>query len=203
MDETAPPSGYCRHSGRASEGHDHASASHAGRSLPARSFHRSGALRGERFRNRPSPKLMNAKVSEGAIRARRHRVLCRRLIGAASPLEITPGFDRAIDPFWVSKQSLEAGDEVLKPGCGWLARRLDARRTIRRALRALSRNGEPTALDYGPPPGLLPLRQRLSRRLADQGLMASPDQVLLTDLGTHAIDLLCRFHRAGRHGACR
>lgn len=33
--------------------------------------------------------------------------------------EIGPKLDRAIDPFWVSRQALEDGD-LLKPGCGWL-----------------------------------------------------------------------------------
>ncbi len=27
---------------------------------------------------------------------------------------------RAVDPFWVSRQSLDAEDGTLKPGCGWL-----------------------------------------------------------------------------------
>ena len=34
--------------------------------------------------------------------------------------ELAPRLDRAVDPFWVSRQSLEASREVLKPGCGWL-----------------------------------------------------------------------------------
>src|SRR5919107_2446246 len=34
--------------------------------------------------------------------------------------EIAPRLDRAVDPFWVSRQSLEAKGDVLKPGCGWL-----------------------------------------------------------------------------------
>jgi DNA-binding transcriptional MocR family regulator len=41
----------------------------------------------------------------------------------ATPLalsEVGPKRDRAIDPFWVSRQSLEAGSADLKPGCGWL-----------------------------------------------------------------------------------
>lgn len=41
--------------------------------------------------------------------------------------------------------------------------------------------------------GLLPLRQLLSRRLADHGVQAGASQIMLTDSGTQAIDLLCRF----------
>ena len=31
-----------------------------------------------------------------------------------------PQHDRAVDPFWVSRQSLDAASGALKPGCGWL-----------------------------------------------------------------------------------
>lgn len=34
--------------------------------------------------------------------------------------EVGPKLDREVDPFWVSRQSLEANDTALKPGCGWL-----------------------------------------------------------------------------------
>src|SRR5260370_2778913 len=44
-----------------------------------------------------------------------------------------------------------------------------------------------------PPLGAEPLRRLLARRLGDQGIDAAPDQVLLTDSGTHAIDLVSRF----------
>jgi DNA-binding transcriptional MocR family regulator len=37
------------------------------------------------------------------------------------------------------------------------------------------------------------LRQFLSRRIAEQCFQAAPDQILLTDSGTQAIDLLCRL----------
>src|SRR5918993_371432 len=65
---------------------------------------------------------------------------------------------------------------------------------IRRALRALARARDGAALtDYGSPLGLPPLRQFLSRRMAEQGFQAAPDQILLTDSGTQAIDLVCRL----------
>ncbi|RWE73389.1 MAG: aminotransferase class I/II-fold pyridoxal phosphate-dependent enzyme [Mesorhizobium sp.] len=41
--------------------------------------------------------------------------------------------------------------------------------------------------------GLPPLRQLLARRMTKHGVEASPDQIMLTDCGTQAIDLLCRF----------
>ena len=36
------------------------------------------------------------------------------------------------------------------------------------------------------------MRDQLSRRLAERGIEAAPDRILLTDSGSHAIDLICR-----------
>jgi len=114
-----------------------------------------------------------------------------------SPLslaDIAPRLDRSIDPFWVSRQSLEAGGDILKPGCGWLPSHWMPEEEIRRALRSLARLKDRTGLtDYGSPLGLAALRQYLSRRMAEQGFEAPPDQILLTDSGTQAIDLACRL----------
>jgi DNA-binding transcriptional MocR family regulator len=107
--------------------------------------------------------------------------------------EIGPKLDRAVDPLWVSRQSLEAGDALLKPGCGWLPSSWMPETGIRRALRILSRGEDKALSDYGTPLGLSALRQLLSRRMADRGIPAAPDQIMLTESGTQAIDLLCRF----------
>jgi DNA-binding transcriptional MocR family regulator len=107
--------------------------------------------------------------------------------------EVGPKLDRAVDPFWVSRQSLEAEDGVLKPGCGWLPPTWLPQDRIRRALRTLSRTDGAALSDYGSPLGLPPLRQLIARRMAERGVEASPDQIMLTESGTQAIDLLCRF----------
>jgi DNA-binding transcriptional MocR family regulator len=116
---------------------------------------------------------------------------------ALAPLslaELAPRLDRAIDPFWVSRQSLEAKGDVLKPGCGWLPAHWMPEDEIRRALRGLARMRDVTGLtDYGTPLGLPSLRGFLSRRLAEQGVQAAPDHILLTDSGTQAIDFVCRL----------
>jgi DNA-binding transcriptional MocR family regulator len=108
--------------------------------------------------------------------------------------ELAPRLDRAIDPFWVSRQSLEAQGTVLKPGCGWLPDSWMPEAEIRRSLRNLARIKDTAGLtDYGTPLGLASLRGFLSRRMAEQGFQAAPDQILLTDSGTQAIDLVCRL----------
>ncbi|RUU95450.1 PLP-dependent aminotransferase family protein [Mesorhizobium sp. M6A.T.Cr.TU.017.01.1.1] len=116
--------------------------------------------------------------------------------GPLAPLslaEIGPRLDRAVDPLWVSRQSLEAGDGVLKPGCGWLPASWMPEAGLRRALRTMARGDDVTLTDYGTPLGLPPLRHLLARRMAGYGIEASPDQIMLTESGTQAIDLLCRF----------
>ena len=62
--------------------------------------------------------------------------------GAVPPLalaEAEPRRDRAIDPLWVSRQSLDAGPEMLKPGCGWLPADRMPNAALRRAVRGLAR----------------------------------------------------------------
>lgn len=107
--------------------------------------------------------------------------------------DIGPKLDRAIDPLWISRQSLAAGAEVLKPGCGWLPSSWMPQAALRRSLRALARADDAALADYGSPLGLLALRELLARRMNERGIEASPEQILLTESGTHAIDLLCRF----------
>lgn len=108
--------------------------------------------------------------------------------------EIGPRLDQAVDPFWVSRQSLEAGTDLLKPGCGWLPAEWMPVESLRRALRGIVRAAEPATLtDYGSPRGLPALRQLLARRMAERGIETAPDQILITESCTQALDLLCRF----------
>jgi DNA-binding transcriptional MocR family regulator len=133
-------------------------------------------------------------VAEGAILSRPGSGFY--VANQAAPFalsEVGPRLDRQVDPFWVSRQSLEAGDSGLKPGCGWLPPSWLPEDGVRRGLRALSRADAPVLLAYGSPLGLPPLRQLIARRMADKGIGASPDQIILTESGIQAIDLLCRF----------
>ena len=107
--------------------------------------------------------------------------------------DMGPKLDCAIDPLWISRQSLSAGAEVLKPGCGWLPSSWMPHAALRRALRTLARADAVALTDYGTPLGLPPLRQLLARRMSERGIEAAPEQIMLMESGTHAIDLLCRF----------
>ncbi|MGY3535078.1 DNA-binding transcriptional MocR family regulator [Bradyrhizobium sp. USDA 4452] len=104
-----------------------------------------------------------------------------------------PQRDRAVDPFWVSRQSLDAVSGALKPGCGWLPADWMPTEALRRAFRGLARADDAVLADYGATRGSLALRRMLMARFAGEGLEVSPEQVLLTMSGTQAIDLICRF----------
>ncbi|MEY4767319.1 MAG: hypothetical protein RI907_3992 [Pseudomonadota bacterium] len=133
-------------------------------------------------------------AADGVLTARRGSGFY--VAGAAAPLDLSamgPQLDREVDPLWISRQSLESDDATLKPGCGWLPSSWMYEDGVRRAMRALARQGGPELSDYAPPTGLPALRAHLSRRLSAHGIEAPPAQVMLTDSGTQAIDLVCRF----------
>lgn len=116
--------------------------------------------------------------------------------GPVAPLalaEMEPRLDRAVDPLWVSRQSLETPAGHLKPGCGWMPSDWLYQDGMRRGLRRLARVDAAHLVDYAGPLGLPPLRQLLQRRAAALGIDAPMEQILLTESGTHAVDLICRF----------
>ncbi|TAN08597.1 MAG: PLP-dependent aminotransferase family protein [Rhizobiaceae bacterium] len=104
-----------------------------------------------------------------------------------------PRLDREVDPFWVSRQSLDAGAATLKPGCGWLPADWMPDAALRKAFRTLARADGSVLADYGSTRGSPTLRRLLLARFAEDGIEASADQIMLTASGTQAVDLVCRF----------
>jgi len=108
--------------------------------------------------------------------------------------EIGPALDRQIDPLWMMRQSLTTRAGALMPGCGWLPEAWMPHETMRKALRRNARfNSDGGLVGYALPAGPEPLRRLIAHRLFGQGIEAGVDQVLLTDSGTHGIDLVLRF----------
>lgn len=132
-------------------------------------------------------------VAEGVVRARPGSGFygVRPAVPPAAAEDAAP-VDRAVDPLWVSRQALDAGPDAAKPGCGWLPAGWMPQPVLRRALRDLARAADPVLTDYGAARGAPALRRILSGRAADEGIDATPDQVLLTASGTQALDLVCR-----------
>jgi len=133
--------------------------------------------------------------AEGVIRARRGSGFF--VTGADLPpmalAEMGPARERDVDPFWVSRQSLDADPSVLKPGCGWLPADWMPNDALRKGLRALARADDAVLADYGGTRGSPVLRRLLLGRFADEGITATADQIMLTASGTQAIDLICRL----------
>ena len=100
---------------------------------------------------------------------------------------------RAVDPFWVSRQSLDADEAVLKPGCGWLPADWMPDEALRRAVRSLARSNGDLLSYYGSTRGSPALRRLMLGRLGEEGIEAGPDHLMLTSTGTQALDLICRF----------
>lgn len=133
--------------------------------------------------------------AEGVIRA--HRGSGFFVTGANQPpmalADMGPARERDIDPFWVSRQALDADESFLKPGCGWLPPDWMPNDALRKGLRALGRADAAVLTDYGSTRGSLTLRRLLLGRFAEEGIAAQPEQVMLTASGTQAIDLICRL----------
>ncbi len=106
--------------------------------------------------------------------------------------EARPAPDLAIDPLWVSQQSLDAQAHALKPGCGWLPPDWMPHAAIRRAMRGLARAGAEVLVEYGSTHGSLALRRILARQFAAEGCPIGADQLLLTASDSQALDLICR-----------
>lgn len=134
-------------------------------------------------------------AAEGLIRAQRGSGFYVSN-AAPPPLRLTEAETpkaRAVDPFWVSRQSLDAEDGVLKPGCGWLPADWMPDEALRRAIRSLARSDSDLLSYYGSTRGSPALRRLLLGRLVEEGIAAGPDHLMLTSTGTQALDLTCRF----------
>ena len=133
-------------------------------------------------------------IAEGAIVARRGSGFY--VAGPTRPLSLAalgPQLDRAIDPLWLMRQSLQSGPDVLKPGSGWLPESWMPDLSVQRGLRAIARGPAPARIQYDAPLGFAPLRLHHARRLAERGVNADPNQILLTNSASQSLDLLCRF----------
>jgi DNA-binding transcriptional MocR family regulator len=133
-------------------------------------------------------------AAEGVITSRRGAGFY--VAGPVAPLALAgmgPKVEREVDPLWISRQSLEADATLLKPGCGWLPADWLFEAGMRRALRSVARAESMELVEYGTPLGHAGLRQLLARRLHGFGIETAPDQLMLTDSGIQAIDLICRF----------
>lgn len=134
-------------------------------------------------------------VAEGIIQARPGSgfYVSKAVLQPLTLMQAQTPEARAIDPFWVSRQSLDAAETVLRPGCGWLPADWMPQAALSRAMRAMARTETGILTDYGNSAGSPALRRLLLSRFAEEGISASSEQVMLTNTGTQALDLICRY----------
>lgn len=133
-------------------------------------------------------------VAEGIIWARRGSGFF--VADRAQPFAVSqtgPQLEREVDSLWVARQSIDAENNVTKPGCGWLPSDWMPVDALRRAMRQVARASSAVLTDYGNAQGHLELRHLIARKLHDQAIEAGPDCILLTNSGSQALDLVCRF----------
>ena len=108
---------------------------------------------------------------------------------ARGPLRL----DGATGVLWLIRQQARHFSFKHIPGIGWLPPQWLEESGLNRGLRDLSRRRARNFLSgYGDPRGYAPLREDVSRRLAEFGIEASADQILLTNGISGAIDLVGR-----------
>src|SRR5690606_12492122 len=134
-------------------------------------------------------------AAEGVVCARRGSgfFISATALPHLSLVEADPKRDHIVDPFWVSRQSLDANPQMIKPGCGWLPSDWMPADALRRACRSLARADESVLTEYARTRGPFAMRRLLFSGFAEEGLNMSVDQILLTGSGTQAIDLICRL----------
>ncbi|RBP18302.1 GntR family transcriptional regulator [Roseiarcus fermentans] len=133
-------------------------------------------------------------AAEGAVVARRGSGFF--VAGPARPLAPAPADpppEPAIDPSWINQHAMMGLPDFLCPGAGWLPDSWVLDLGVQRALRLAARDGAHRRRQYDEPMGFAPLRRLFSVRLAERDVLVDPDQVIVTDSCSQALDLVCRF----------
>jgi DNA-binding transcriptional MocR family regulator len=130
-------------------------------------------------------------VAQGWLMTKAHAgFFVKRRSGEAAAGEL-PVTDLRFDARWYLQHIFENRKLALKSGCGWLPHDWLFEDGVRRSLRQLA--GDDIDLGgYGLPYGHLPLRQLIGETLAEHQIAAGPEQVLLTQGSSQALDLVAR-----------
>jgi DNA-binding transcriptional MocR family regulator len=107
--------------------------------------------------------------------------------GSGAPGPVGYSFDSA----WYVRKIFENRHLAMKPGCGWLPHDWLFEDGVRRSLRALAADNADLG-GYGDPKGFAALRELIRDTMAEQEIAISPDQILLTQGSSQALDLAVR-----------
>jgi DNA-binding transcriptional MocR family regulator len=94
---------------------------------------------------------------------------------------------------WLIRRSLEPDENMVLVGGPWLPNSWLDEAGIRQSLNALARKNGAHLTAYGHPFGYLPLREHLALMLAGLGITADTGQILLTNGGSQALELVIRY----------
>ena len=132
-------------------------------------------------------------VAQGWLDARRgsgYRVAARARAGARGvPQSWQPP---QLGAGWLLSDIFADHSIPIKAGCGWLPPEWVDETSLHQALRHQSRVSAAQVGGYGHPCGYAPLRDQVAAGLAELGMQAEPDQVLMTQGATQGIDLVVR-----------
>ncbi|WP_341676568.1 PLP-dependent aminotransferase family protein [Niveibacterium sp. SC-1] len=104
-----------------------------------------------------------------------------------------PLSDRAVDVAWMLRRALDAPPDQLRASDGHLPPTWLDDEALRRQIRAIARDEGARLTRYGQAQGWLPLREQLCVRLAEMDVAARPEQIVLTQGATQALDLVARY----------
>ncbi|HOW47073.1 MAG TPA: PLP-dependent aminotransferase family protein [Rubrivivax sp.] len=134
-------------------------------------------------------------VAQGLLVSRPHSgfFVRRRARGPGGTAALPPAgaAGTSFDAMWYLRKVFENRHLSMKPGCGWLPGEWLFGEGVKRALRGVA-GDELDFGGYGDPKGFAPLRRRISDALAEQELGVAPEQVLLTQGSSQALDLAAR-----------
>lgn len=102
--------------------------------------------------------------------------------------------EQADDVLWLIRNNFRDVSGVARPGSGWLPKEwLDAS-AIQKGMNELSRKSGEFLTGYGDVSGHMPLRQYLQQKhLADIGVSADINQIIMSNGATHGLDLVARL----------
>ncbi len=133
-------------------------------------------------------------VAAGYLQSRKGSgfYVCKPVVQNGS-LEPACSLDRAVDILWLLRRSMQDRTARYMPGCGWLQPEWQQSSGLQRGLRALSRQGARSLVEYGHAAGYLPLRLDIQNRLNELEIGADIGQIITTHGVSHALDLLARY----------
>ncbi|MDC7699871.1 aminotransferase-like domain-containing protein [Vogesella indigofera] len=131
-------------------------------------------------------------VADGVLIARRGDGFYVRPRAGSGQVAAPRQPQKTADAYWLIDNHFNPADSDRQPGSGWLPADWYDQNGLARSLRALGRDPQPPA-HYGDPMGLLRLRQTLAANLGAQGLPATPDNILLTQGASQALQLVIKM----------